>query len=281
MTRLYGQKLAKVAIDECAFFTIDLAALVDDIIRPTLSDLQGQLILCSIPGFVQRGLFWDVVSGKRKGWSLHQWTAFENPHMEKQFRADIAEMKEMTPLEAEAFSAKAHRTFGRLEDLSIPTIAAVNGFALGGGCELALCCDWIYASTKAKIGQPETKLGLIPGFGGTSRLVRRVGLAWAKELVLIAEPIAAEEAARIGLANRIFEPDELLPAAIAAGAAIAARGPVATRLAKEIMQQGQDADVRLAHALEQRAFGLSFASEDRIEGTTAFVEKREPDFKGR
>lgn len=195
--------------------------------------------------------------------------------------ADIAEMKGLTPLEAEAFSGQAHTTFGRLEALPIPTIAAVNGFALGGGCELALCCDWIYASAKAKIGQPETKLGLIPGFGGTSRLVRRVGLAWAKELVLVADPIAADEAARIGLVNRVFEPEELLPAAIAAGEAVAARGPVATRLAKEIMQQGQDADVRTAHALEQRAFGLAFATEDRVEGTTAFVEKRDPKFEGR
>lgn len=195
--------------------------------------------------------------------------------------ADIGEMKGMTPLEAEAFSGRAHAVFGRLESLSIPVIAAVNGFALGGGCELALACDWIYASTKAKIGQPETKLGLIPGFGGTSRLVRRVGLAWAKELVLVAEPIGADEAARIGLVNRVFEPAELLPAAIAAGAAVAARGPVATRIAKEVMQQGQDADVRSAHALEQRAFGLSFASDDRVEGTAAFTEKRDPNFKGR
>ena len=195
--------------------------------------------------------------------------------------ADIAEMREMTPLEAEEFSLRAHRTFGRLEELAIPTIAAVNGFALGGGCELALCCDWIYAGVKARIGQPETKLGLIPGFGGTSRLVRRVGLAWAKELVLVAEPISAEEAARIGLVNRVFEQDALLDAAIAAGQAVAARGPVAIRLAKEVMQQGQDADVRVAHALEQRAFGLSFASQDRVEGTTAFLEKRDPVFSGR
>ena len=195
--------------------------------------------------------------------------------------ADIAEMRTMTPLEAEAFSGTAHRVFGRLESLRIPTIAAVNGFALGGGCELALCCDWIYASSKAKLGQPETKLGLIPGFGGTSRLVRRVGLAWAKELVLVADPIDAELAMRIGLVNRVFEPEALLPAAIAAGEAVAARGPVATRLAKQIMQEGQDADVRTAHALEQRAFGLVFASEDRVEGTTAFVEKREPSFVGR
>jgi len=195
--------------------------------------------------------------------------------------ADIAEMKEMTPLEAEAFSAQAHATFGRLESLPVPTIAAVNGFALGGGCELALCCDFVYASTKAKIGQPETGLGLIPGFGGTSRLVRRVGLAWAKELVLVADPISAAEAQQIRLVNRVFEPEALLPAAVEAGERIASRGPVAIRLAKEVMQQGQDADVRLAHALEQRAFGLSFATEDRIEGTTAFVEKRDPEFRGR
>jgi enoyl-CoA hydratase len=194
--------------------------------------------------------------------------------------ADIAEMKEMTPLEAESFSVHAHQVLGRLESLPIPTLAAVNGFALGGGCELALCCDWVYASTRAKLGQPETKLGLIPGFGGTSRLVRRVGLAWAKELVLVAEPIDAEDAARIGLVNRIFAPEDLLPASIAACEAVAARGPVATRLAKEVMQQGQDADVRLAHALEQRAFGLSFASEDQKEGTRAFLEKRTPDFSG-
>ena len=195
--------------------------------------------------------------------------------------ADIAEMKEMTPLEAEAFSRDAHRIFAKLEALAVPTIAAVNGFALGGGCELALACDWIYASSKARIGQPETKLGLIPGFGGTSRLVRRVGLAWAKELVLVAEPITAKEAARIGLVNRVFEPEELLDAAIAAGEAIAQRGPVSIRLAKSVMQQGQDADVRTAHALEQQAFGLVFASEDRVEGTTAFVEKRDPEFRGR
>jgi enoyl-CoA hydratase len=195
--------------------------------------------------------------------------------------ADIAAMTTMTPLEAEVFSVSAHRVFARLEGLALPTIAAVNGFALGGGCELALACDWIYASSQARLGQPETKLGLIPGFGGTSRLVRRVGLAWAKELVLVAEPIGADEAARIGLVNRIFEPEELLEAAIAAGASVAMRGPVAVRLAKRVMQQGQDADVRTAHALEQQAFGLAFASEDRVEGTQAFLEKRAPEFSGR
>lgn len=195
--------------------------------------------------------------------------------------ADIAAMTTMTPLEAEAFSTRAHLLFERLEGLPIPTIAAVNGFALGGGCELALACDWIYASEKAHLGQPETKLGLIPGFGGTSRLVRRVGLARAKELILIGDPITAEEASRIGLVNRVYPPEALLEAALGAGEAIAARGPVAIRVAKRVMQQGQDADVRTAHVLEEQAFGLVFASEDRVEGTTAFVEKREPAFKGR
>lgn len=195
--------------------------------------------------------------------------------------ADIAAMTTMTPLEAEQFSAEAHAIFERLEGLPIPTIAAVNGFALGGGCELALACDFIYASAKAKLGQPETKLGLIPGFGGTSRLVRRVGLAQAKELVFMGDPIAAEEAARIGLVNRVVEPDALLETALASAEAIAARGPVAIRIAKQVMQQGQDADVRTAHAIEQKAFGLVFASEDRVEGTTAFIEKRDPTFRGR
>lgn len=195
--------------------------------------------------------------------------------------ADVAAMRTMTPIEAEQFSALAHRVFGRLETLAIPTIAAVNGFALGGGCELLLACDFAFAAREAKIGQPETKLGLIPGFGGTSRLVRRVGLAWAKQLVLVGDPIDAEEALRIGLVNRVHDAAALLPAAIEAARAAASRAPVATRLAKQVMQEGQDADVRTAHALEMRAFGLVFATGDRVEGTMAFVEKREAKFEGR
>lgn len=195
--------------------------------------------------------------------------------------ADIAAMRSMSPIEGEAFSQLGHSALSALENLPVPTIAAVNGYALGGGCELALACDWIYASNRARIGQPEVNLGLIPGFGGTSRLVRRVGLAWAKELVLTAEPLAADEAQRIGLVNRVFEPDELLDRALAAGEAIAAKGPLAVAFAKRVMQQGQDADVRTAHALEQNAFGLCFATADRAEGMDAFLEKRDPAFEGR
>lgn len=195
--------------------------------------------------------------------------------------ADIAEMRRHGPGEAQEFSRLGHCAFAALEALPVPTIAAVNGFALGGGCELALACDWIYASQKARFGQPEVSLGLIPGFGGTSRLVRRVGPAWAKELVLSGEPIDAETALRIGLANRVFAPDELLPAAVAAGQKIAAKGPLAVASAKRVMCEGQDADVRVAHALEQTAFGLVASTDDRAEGMDAFLEKRDPTFRGR
>jgi len=195
--------------------------------------------------------------------------------------ADIAQMRDMSPREAEDFSRLGHRALSALEALPVPTIAAVNGFALGGGCELACACDWIYASTRARFGQPEVGLGLIPGFGGTSRLLRRVGVAWAKEIVLGGENMRAEEAHQIGLVNRLFEPDALLPAALEMAETIAKKGPLAVSLAKRVLQEGQDADVRLAHALEQSSFGLLFASEDRSEGLAAFLEKRAPEFRGR
>ena len=196
--------------------------------------------------------------------------------------ADIAEMRKMTPLEGERFSRLGHEAFAALEALPVPTIAAVNGFALGGGCELACSCDWIYAARRARFGQPEVNLGLLPGFGGTSRLVRRVGVAWAKELVLTGEPIGTDIGERIGLVNRTYEePEALLAAALAAAETIAAKGPVAVALAKRVMQEGQDADVRTAHALEQQAFGVVFASEDRGEGMDAFLAKRPAKFSGR
>lgn len=195
--------------------------------------------------------------------------------------ADIAAMRKLGPAEAEAFSRLGHAALGSLEALAVPTIAAVNGFALGGGCELALACDWIYASTKARFGQPEVNLGVLPGFGGTSRMVRRVGIAWANELVLAGEPIDAETALRIGLANRVFPPETLLEAALAIGEKIASKGPFAVALAKRVMQEGQDADLRTAHALEQNAFGLVFASADRAEGMDAFLAKRAPRFQNK
>jgi enoyl-CoA hydratase len=196
--------------------------------------------------------------------------------------ADIAAMRQMTPLEGGEFSALGHATFAALEELPIPTIAAVNGFALGGGCELALACDWIWAAEKARIGQPEVNLGLLPGFGGTSRLVRRVGVAWARELVLSGEAIGCDVALRIGLVNRSFEdPEALHAAALELGETLAKKGPVAVAAAKRVMLEAQDADVRVAHALEREAFAAVFASEDRLEGMDAFLEKRDPKFEGR
>lgn len=195
--------------------------------------------------------------------------------------ADIEAMRPFGALEAGEFSRLGHRVFAGLEALAVPTIAAVNGYALGGGCELACACDWIYAGAKARFGQPEVNLGIVPGFGGTSRLVRRVGVAWAKEIVLTGEMIDAELALRIGLANRVFAPEELLAKTIAAAEAVAAKGLLAVAAAKRVIQHGQDADARVAHALEQEAFAAAFATEDRAEGMSAFLDKRAPVFKGR
>jgi enoyl-CoA hydratase len=195
--------------------------------------------------------------------------------------ADIAQMRALEPAQAESFSRLGHAAMDALESLAAPTIAAVNGFALGGGCELACACDWIYASEKARFGQPEVSLGLIPGFGGTGRLVRRIGVAWAKELVLGGEPIDAKTALRIGLVNRLFAPEELLDAAVSAAEMIGAKGPLAVATAKRVIQAGQNADMKVAHAIEQNAFGLISSSADRAEGMDAFLEKRDPKFENR
>jgi enoyl-CoA hydratase len=195
--------------------------------------------------------------------------------------ADIAEMRGLDAQQAEAFSRHGHAAMDAVESLAVPTIAAVNGFALGGGCELACACDWIYASEKARFGQPEVNLGLIPGFGGTERLVRRVGSAWAKELVLGGEPIDAETALRIGLANRLFAPDELLAASLDAAEKIASKGPLAVVTAKRVMLQGKDADAPTAHELEQFAFGVISEGAECAEGMDAFLEKRAPTFEDR
>jgi enoyl-CoA hydratase len=196
--------------------------------------------------------------------------------------ADIAEMQRMTAQEGLAFTRLGHETFAALEALPVPVIAAVNGFALGGGLELALACDWIYAARRARLGQPEVNLGLIPGFGGTSRLPRRVGPGWARELVLGGEPIGAESAERIGLVNRVFEDEPaLLEGAVSCAETLAGKGPLALARAKRVLLEGQDADVRVAHTLEQQAFSSLFASKDREEGLAAFVEKRDPRFSGK
>jgi len=245
-----------------ALLTLDRPSLLNALDRATLESLHAHLAALAKDASLRA----VVVTGEGRAFAAG---------------ADIAEMRSLDALGGEAFSRLGHAALGALEALAVPTIAAVNGFALGGGCELACACDWIYASNKARFGQPEVNLGLLPGFGGTSRLLRRVGLAWAKELVLSGEPIDAETAQRIGLANRIFAPEALLPAALAAGETIARKGPFAVAQAKRVLQEGQDADVRTAHALEQQAFGVVFASTDRGEGMDAFLGKREAKFEGK
>jgi enoyl-CoA hydratase len=194
--------------------------------------------------------------------------------------ADITQFLAMTPLEARRFGEAGQRTLASLEALPIPTLAAVNGFALGGGCELAMACDLVYASEKARFGQPEVNLGLIPGFGGTQRLARRVGLMRAKELVLSGEMVDAQKARAIGLALEVLPPEGLLPHCLKVARTIASRGPLATAAAKRVLEAGAGVDLATACTLELEAFALLFATDDAREGPRAFVEKRAPQWKG-
>jgi enoyl-CoA hydratase len=252
--------------DAVALLTLDRPDALNALSRALLESLRARIgeVACAAAGGEVRAA---VLTGEGRAFAAG---------------ADIAEMRRMTPLEGEAFSRLGHETFDALERLPVPVIAAVNGFALGGGCELACACDWIYAARRARFGQPEVHLGLVPGFGGTTRLLRRVGPAWARELVLTGEPIGTEIGERIGLVNRSFEdPEALREAALAAAGAVARQGPVAVAQAKRLLREGADADLRVAGALEQSAFGLVFASADREEGMDAFLEKRDPEFRGR
>jgi enoyl-CoA hydratase len=195
--------------------------------------------------------------------------------------ADIAAMSEMSSVEATAFALQGQRLGNLLEQLAFPVIAAVNGFALGGGCELALACDFIYASDRAKLGQPEVKLGVIPGFGGTQRLARRVGIAKARELVYTGDTLGADEALRLGLVNAVFPHDELMPKAREAAKKVASQGPLAIAAAKRVLRLGEDRDLSSACELEAQAFGVLFGSADQREGMKAFVEKRTASFEGK
>jgi len=194
--------------------------------------------------------------------------------------ADIAEMAEFTPHQAGEFSGLGQRVFHQLASLPIATLAAVNGFALGGGCELALACDLIYASEKARFGQPEVGLGVIPGFGGTQRLARAVGAMRAKEMIFTGEAIDAQTAKEIGLVLEVLAPDKLLAHCRSVAARIASKGPLAVAQAKRVIVDGADRDLRAGTDLERHAFSMLFGTEDQSEGMRAFLGKRAPNFKG-
>lgn len=195
--------------------------------------------------------------------------------------ADIGAMSEMSTAQAKAFADLGHAVGAAIESAHFPVIAAINGFALGGGCELALACDFAYASDKAKLGQPEVNLGVIPGFGGTQRLARRVGVARARELCMTGDTIGAEEALRIGLVNVVVPHADLLNKARETAKKIAAKGPVAIAQCKRVLYRGADVPLAIANELEAQAFATLFGTADQREGMKAFLEKRAAKFEGR
>jgi len=188
--------------------------------------------------------------------------------------ADISVMRTMNPDEARAFSKKGQDLFRKIELMEKPVIAAINGFALGGGCELALCCDIRIASEKSKFGQPEVNLGVIPGFGGTQRLSRIVGIAKAKELIYTGDMIVAEEAATISLVNQVVPADSLLDCAFVLAEKILTRSQKAVQFAKTAINRGYECDIETGLSIENDLFSLCFAHEDQREGMNAFIEKR-------
>lgn len=195
--------------------------------------------------------------------------------------ADISEMEELNAVEGKAFGILGNKVFRNLEKLNKPVIAAVNGFALGGGCELAMACDIRIASAKAKFAQPEAGLGITPGFGGTQRLARLVGEGRAKELIFTCDMIKADEAYRIGLVNKVVEPEMLLDEAKVMAGKIIKNAPIAVAQCKEAINRGMQMDIDDAIAFEAEAFGLCFATADQKEGMTAFIEKRDKNFQNK
>lgn len=193
--------------------------------------------------------------------------------------ADIAEMKDLNEEEGKNFGLLGNKVFRRLENLDKPVIAAISGFALGGGCELAMSCDIRIASEKAKFAQPEVGLGITPGFGGTQRLPRIVGDAIAKEMIYTGKIVKADEALRIGLINKIVAPEVLMDEAMKMALMIAGNAPIAVKLCKDAINRGTQVDIDAAIVVEAEDFGKCFATEDQVEGMSAFVERREKNFK--
>lgn len=195
--------------------------------------------------------------------------------------ADISEMATKTCAEGKLFGNESNRVCWKIENFKRPVIAAINGFCLGGGCELSCACDIRYAAENAKFGQPEVGLGITPGFGGTQRLTRVVGRGQAKELIYTGGMIGAEEAKAIGLVNKVVPQEELMPTVLKLAGKIAKNAPVAVQLSKAAINRGINCDVVTGIAYEAEVFGLCFSTNDQKEGMAAFVEKRKPTFEGK
>lgn len=194
--------------------------------------------------------------------------------------ADITEMASMSPTEAVSFSSMGHRVLTQLEALPFPVIAEVNGYALGGGCELMLACDFAVASDNARLGQPEVGLGVTPGFGGTTRLVRRIGEARARQLLFTGEQLSAQEAQAIGLVNQVVPPSALRDRVNELAQKIVKNAPLAVSAVKRLALAAKETDLGTANLLEQQVFGLCFATEDQKEGMRAFVTREKANWKG-
>jgi len=256
-------EIVKVAVDAgLAVVTIDRPEALNALNDETLAGLEGAFSALG----TDRAIRAVILTGTGKAFAAG---------------ADIKAIAEFTPLDARAFSQRGQRVFNLIEDFQHPVLAAVNGFALGGGCELAMACDLRIASDKAKAGQPEVNLGVIPGFGGTQRLARILGRSAAKYLLFTGEIIGAQRALELGLFNEVVAPEELMPRCLAIAAVIAGKAPIAVSHCKAAVNLGTE--TTLSHGLSHEAelFAQTFATEDQKEGMLAFINKREPRFQGK
>lgn len=249
--------------DQVAYITVDRPRVLNALNRQTVEEL-GDVFVRAREDAAVRAL---ILTGSG----------------EKSFvaGADINELAQRTPVDGKDFSLFGQDVFHRLETMGKPSIAAINGFALGGGCELALSCTLRIASKNARLGQPEVKLGILPGYGGSQRLARLCGKGAAHELILTGEMISADEALRIGLVNRVVEQSELISTAEAIAKKIIANAPLAVKFSMEAIERGMEMPQEEGLFLEATLFGLCCATEDMREGTRAFVEKRPAQFKGK
>jgi enoyl-CoA hydratase len=245
--------------DKIALITINRPRLLNALNKDTLNELCETFTTLK----ADRGVKVIIITGKGKAFVAG---------------ADISEMKDYTPEQAREFTTLGHMTMDSIQNAEKPVIAAVNGYALGGGLELALACDIILASETALLGVPEVNLGLIQGFGGTQRLPRLIGKSLAKELIFTADAVTANRAYEMGVVNRVFPLDDLLPEAEKMALKIAQKGPIALKLAKRVIDSGYNKDLSEGCELERKAFVECFTTSDRKEGMKAFLEKRKPIF---